>query len=97
MESDFEWTWNGLEMALSTYRKAAGVLSKHPTRIQNGAEAKKLVVYLASSSLTLKSHFPGRWSGLVSRPHMPPGEKQSGGLCTRLPICKTTPQGGNNY
>ena len=58
MESDFEWTWNGL--SLSTYRKAAGVLSKHPTRIQNGAEAKKFVVYLASSFLILISLVPGR-------------------------------------
>ena len=44
MESHFEWTWHGL--SLSTHRKAAGVLSKHPTRIQNGAEAKKLVIWL---------------------------------------------------
>ena len=63
MESDFEWTWNGL--TLSTYRKAAGVLSKHPTRIQNGAEAKKLVVYLASSFLILRSLVPGRWSSRI--------------------------------
>ena len=41
--------WNHILNGLlpSTHRKAAGVLSKHPTRIQNGAEAKKLVVYLS--------------------------------------------------
>lgn len=27
----------------NVYRKAAGVLAKHPTRITSGAEAKKLV------------------------------------------------------
>ena len=27
----------------NVYRKAAGLLSKHPTRIKSGAEAKKLV------------------------------------------------------
>ena len=27
----------------NAYRKAAGVLAKHPTKVKNGAEAKKLV------------------------------------------------------
>ena len=27
----------------NAYRKAAGALAKHPTRIKNGAEARKLV------------------------------------------------------
>jgi len=39
------WVSHGCHMLfhLFIHRKAAGVLSKHPTRIQNGAEAKKLV------------------------------------------------------
>ena len=47
-KTDVVWSHilNGLGMDfLSTHRKAAGVLSKHPTRIQNGAEAKKLVIW----------------------------------------------------
>lgn len=30
----------------NAYRKAAGVLAKHPTKIASGNEAKKLVCYL---------------------------------------------------
>ena len=65
-KTDVVWSHilNGLGMDfLSTHRKAAGVLSKHPTRIQNGAEAKKLVIW---SFLT----FVWEMISLVPRPHL---------------------------
>lgn len=40
----------------NVYRKAAGLLAKHPTRIKSGEEAKKLVHFLL-----LFIHFPDMW------------------------------------
>ena len=42
----------------NAYRKAAGVLAKHPTKVKNGAEAKKLVS--RQGSLTASVHDESR-------------------------------------
>lgn len=36
------------------YRKAAGVLAKHPTRIKSGDEAKKLVCFFNGMTIKLR-------------------------------------------
>lgn len=41
--ANYEKNVNRAMHKYNAYRKAAGVIAKHPTRIKNGEEAKKLV------------------------------------------------------
>ena len=44
--ANYEKNVNRMMHKYNVYRKAAGLLAKHPTRIKSGAEARKLVGYV---------------------------------------------------